>query len=151
MYIYIYIYIYSIIIYLLYTIIRHLVCFRFFEPFYSYLKIINDWSTTYRIKIIFFLYIKSIIIRANVQFISTISSSSLWCSSGICLSPFLFLIYILPIHDIIGQFQDIHYHTYADDIHSVPSCLTPQMYEITPNYVNVHVLSDHGFYIIPYI
>ena len=65
---------------------------------------------------IFFLYIKSIIIRENLQFLYTISSSSLWCSSGSFLGPLLFSILILLIHDIIGQFPDVHYHIYADDI-----------------------------------
>ena len=32
------------------------------------------------------------------------------------LGPILLSIYILPIHDIIGQFPDVHYHIYADDI-----------------------------------
>ena len=42
--------------------------------------------------------------------------------------PLIFSIYILPIHDIIGQFPDVHYHIYADDI---------QLYSFLPNSSNV--------------
>ena len=42
--------------------------------------------------------------------------------------PPLFSIYILSIHDIIGQFPDVHYHIYADDI---------QLYSFLPNSSNV--------------
>ena len=76
---------------------------------------------------ILFLYIKSIIIFEKLQFLYKISYSSLWCSPGICYRPLLFSIYILPIHDIIGQFPDVHYYIYADDI---------QLYSILPNSSN---------------
>ena len=35
---------------------------------------------------------------------------------GSVIDPLLFSIYILPIHDIIGQFPDVYYHIYTDDI-----------------------------------
>ena len=63
-----------------------------------------------------------------MQFLYKISYSSLWCSPGICSRPLLFSIYILPIHDIIGQFPDVHYHIYTDDIH---------LYSFLPNSSNV--------------
>ena len=47
---------------------------------------------------------------------------------GICSRPLLFSIYILHIHDIIGQFPNVHYHIYADDI---------QLYFFLPNSSNV--------------
>ena len=46
----------------------------------------------------------------------------------ICFRPLLFSIYIVPIHDIIGQFPDLHYRIYADDI---------QIYSFLPNSSNV--------------
>ena len=62
-------------------------------------------------------YIKSITIHENLQFLYTISSSSLSYSSGSVLGPsssqYTSSLYI---HDIIGQFPDVHYHIYSDDI-----------------------------------
>ena len=43
-------------------------------------------------------------------------------------SPLPLSIYILPIHDIIGQFPDVHHHIYSDDI---------QLYLFLPNSFNV--------------
>ena len=42
--------------------------------------------------------------------------------------PLLFSISILPIHDIIGQFQNIHYNIYADEI---------QLYSFLSNSSNI--------------
>ena len=36
---------------------------------------------------------------------------------GSVLCPILFSIYILPIHDIIGQLPGVHYHIYTDEFH----------------------------------
>ena len=122
-------------------------CFRFLKPFHSYFKNRNYWSTWNRIQIVFFLYIKSIIIREHLQFLFIISSSSLLCSSviyvlGISSSQSTSSLYLILLVNF--QMSTITYTLMI--FNSIPSYLTPPIYyKITHNYVNVHQLSDHSF------
>ena len=120
-------------------------CLRFIKPFSSYLKIRNDWYMWNRTKMVFILYIKSIIIRLNLQFLYKISYSSLWCSPGICSRPSssqytsnLYMILLVNFQMYTITFTLIIFNY-------IPSYPTPSMYyQITQNYVNVHQLSDYN-------
>ena len=115
-------------IYLLPTYIRPIMCLRFLKPFSSYLKIRNDWYTRTVLK----WFSSYILNRSSSVKICNFSTKSRTLHYGIphrsVLGPLLFSIYILPIHNIIGQFPDVHYHIYADDI---------QLYSFLPNSFNV--------------
>ena len=65
---------------------------------------------------VFFLYFKSIIIHEHCNFSTHFHPLHYSVPRESVFGPFLFSIYILPIHDIIDIFSDVYYHIYTDNI-----------------------------------